>query len=161
MPPLRCKSSMWTSGRLGVLDASEMPPARELHDAALGRELGRRHVDRRPLALIVLVEDVLHRVLGRVRHGVAELLDLVVRVVDAGIDLLDADDLDTFLCDGIEEAVLDLDKELDFEGNPCASEQDVLKALVTRGVALEKFEIAMPSLNEIFIRAVSEGAPDA
>jgi ABC-2 type transport system ATP-binding protein len=39
--------------------------------------------------------------------------------------------------------------------------QDVLKALVTCGVALEKFEIAIPSLNEIFIRAVSEGVPDA
>jgi len=39
--------------------------------------------------------------------------------------------------------------------------QDVLKALVARGVVLEKFEIAMPSLNEIFIRAVSEGAPHA
>jgi ABC-2 type transport system ATP-binding protein len=39
--------------------------------------------------------------------------------------------------------------------------QDVLKALVGRGVVLEKFEIAMPSLNEIFIRAVSEEAPDA
>jgi ABC-2 type transport system ATP-binding protein len=39
--------------------------------------------------------------------------------------------------------------------------QDVLKALVARGVVLEKFEIAIPSLNEIFIRAVSEGAPDA
>ncbi len=39
--------------------------------------------------------------------------------------------------------------------------QDVLEALVARGVVLEKFEIAIPSLNEIFIRAVSEAAPDA
>ena len=39
--------------------------------------------------------------------------------------------------------------------------QDVLKALVARGVVLEKFEIAIPSLDEIFIRAVSEGVPDA
>ncbi|HET7088694.1 MAG TPA: ATP-binding cassette domain-containing protein [Anaerolineae bacterium] len=39
--------------------------------------------------------------------------------------------------------------------------QDVLKALVERGVVLEKFEIAVPSLNEIFIRAVSEEVPDA
>ncbi|HKZ86975.1 MAG TPA: ATP-binding cassette domain-containing protein [Anaerolineae bacterium] len=39
--------------------------------------------------------------------------------------------------------------------------QDVLKALVARGVVLEKFEIAVPPLNEIFIRAVSEGVPDA
>ena len=39
--------------------------------------------------------------------------------------------------------------------------QDVLKALVARDIALEKFEIAIPSLNEIFIRAVSEGGSDA
>ncbi|MDH7490119.1 MAG: ATP-binding cassette domain-containing protein [Anaerolineae bacterium] len=35
--------------------------------------------------------------------------------------------------------------------------QDVLKALVQAGCALEKFEIAVPSLDEIFIRVVGKG----
>lgn len=35
--------------------------------------------------------------------------------------------------------------------------QDVLKALIQAGAVLEKFEIAMPSLDEIFIRVVSKG----
>ncbi len=35
--------------------------------------------------------------------------------------------------------------------------QDVLKELMTGGALLEKFEIAIPSLDEIFIRVVSEG----
>jgi len=40
-----------------------------------------------------------------------------------------------------------------------ASAQDVLKALVERGVILESFEIAMPTLDEIFIQVVQgEGA---
>ena len=37
------------------------------------------------------------------------------------------------------------------------SPQDVLKNLVNSGVALEQFEIAMPTLDEIFIRVVKEG----
>lgn len=35
--------------------------------------------------------------------------------------------------------------------------QDVLRAMLEHGVVLEKFEIAVPSLDEIFIRAVREG----
>ncbi len=35
--------------------------------------------------------------------------------------------------------------------------QDVLKALLGAGVVLEKFEIAVPSLDEIFIRVVGKG----
>lgn len=35
--------------------------------------------------------------------------------------------------------------------------QDVLKALIASGAVLEKFEIAIPSLDEIFIRVVKEG----
>jgi ABC-2 type transport system ATP-binding protein len=35
--------------------------------------------------------------------------------------------------------------------------QDVLQALVAEGIALEKFEIAIPTLDEIFIRVVEEG----
>jgi ABC-2 type transport system ATP-binding protein len=42
---------------------------------------------------------------------------------------------------------------LDSETTP----QDVLQALVTQGIALEKFEIAIPTLDEIFIRVVEEG----
>jgi ABC-2 type transport system ATP-binding protein len=36
--------------------------------------------------------------------------------------------------------------------------QDVLKALLSKGVEVEKFEIAVPTLDEIFIRVVEEGA---
>lgn len=39
-----------------------------------------------------------------------------------------------------------------------ASAQSVLQALVERGIRLEKFEIAMPTLDEIFIQVVTEGA---
>ena len=35
--------------------------------------------------------------------------------------------------------------------------QDILQALVSRNVTLEKFEIAVPRLDEIFIRVVEEG----
>ena len=35
--------------------------------------------------------------------------------------------------------------------------QDVLRALVAQNVILEKFEIAIPTLDEIFIRVVEEG----
>ena len=35
--------------------------------------------------------------------------------------------------------------------------QDILKALTARDIILEKFEIAVPALNEIFIRVVEEG----
>jgi ABC-2 type transport system ATP-binding protein len=35
--------------------------------------------------------------------------------------------------------------------------QDVLQALVAQGVVLERFEIAIPTLDEIFIRVVEEG----
>jgi ABC-2 type transport system ATP-binding protein len=38
-----------------------------------------------------------------------------------------------------------------------ATPQGVLKALLARDVVLEKFEIAVPPLNEIFIRVVGEG----
>jgi len=37
--------------------------------------------------------------------------------------------------------------------------QDVLRALMAHDVALEKFEIAIPALDEIFIRVVQEGNP--
>jgi len=37
------------------------------------------------------------------------------------------------------------------------SPQDVLRALMEQNVVLEKFEIALPSVEEIFIRAVEEG----
>ena len=36
--------------------------------------------------------------------------------------------------------------------------QDVLGALVAQGVAVEKFEIALPTLDEIFIKVVKEGS---
>jgi ABC-2 type transport system ATP-binding protein len=36
--------------------------------------------------------------------------------------------------------------------------QEVLKALLSKGLVVEKFEIAIPTLDEIFIRVVEEGA---
>ncbi len=39
-----------------------------------------------------------------------------------------------------------------------ATPQDVLRSLMAQDVILEKFEIAMPTLDEIFIRVVQEGA---
>jgi ABC-2 type transport system ATP-binding protein len=38
------------------------------------------------------------------------------------------------------------------------SPQDVLQSLVAEGVVLERFEIAIPTLDEIFIRVVEGGA---
>jgi ABC-2 type transport system ATP-binding protein len=40
---------------------------------------------------------------------------------------------------------------------PGTTAQAVLQALMDRGVVVEKFEIALPSVEEIFIRAVEEG----
>ena len=45
--------------------------------------------------------------------------------------------------------------ELFLEGT--TSPQEVLSLLVGKGVAIDRFEISMPSLNEIFIRVVEEG----
>jgi ABC-2 type transport system ATP-binding protein len=42
---------------------------------------------------------------------------------------------------------------------PSTSSQDVLRELVARGVPIEQFEIATPSLDEIFIRVVTENTP--
>jgi ABC-2 type transport system ATP-binding protein len=39
------------------------------------------------------------------------------------------------------------------------SPDDILRALVARGTPVEKFEIALPSLDEIFIRVVEQGLP--
>jgi len=41
------------------------------------------------------------------------------------------------------------------------SPQDVLRTLVTHDVPVEKFEIALPTLDEVFIRVVEEGADHA
>jgi ABC-2 type transport system ATP-binding protein len=38
-----------------------------------------------------------------------------------------------------------------------ATPQDILKGLLAQGVVLEKFEIAIPSMDEIFIRVVGKG----
>jgi ABC-2 type transport system ATP-binding protein len=38
--------------------------------------------------------------------------------------------------------------------SPTTSPQDVLRALVTQNVNIEQFEVAMPTLDEIFIRIV-------
>jgi ABC-2 type transport system ATP-binding protein len=40
---------------------------------------------------------------------------------------------------------------------PGTTAQDVLRALVEDEVAVERFEVAVPTLDEIFIRAVKEG----
>jgi ABC-2 type transport system ATP-binding protein len=40
---------------------------------------------------------------------------------------------------------------------PASSPQDVLKALVARDVVLEQYEVALPSLDEIFIQVVESG----
>lgn len=42
---------------------------------------------------------------------------------------------------------------------PGTSPQDVLRNLISRDVVLEKFEIAVPSVDEIFIRVVAADAP--
>jgi ABC-2 type transport system ATP-binding protein len=39
--------------------------------------------------------------------------------------------------------------------NPQVSPQELLKVLVERGVTLERFEIAIPTLDEIFIQVVT------
>jgi len=43
---------------------------------------------------------------------------------------------------------------------PGTSSQDILHALVERGAIIDQFEIATPTLDEIFIQVVTqEGAP--
>jgi len=42
--------------------------------------------------------------------------------------------------------------------SPEVTEQDVLRALVSQGIPLESFEIAVPTLDEIFIHVVRDGA---
>ena len=44
---------------------------------------------------------------------------------------------------------------------PATTPQDILRTLTARDVILEKFEIAIPSLDEIFIRVVEEGRETA
>jgi len=44
--------------------------------------------------------------------------------------------------------------------SPTTNTQDVLRTLVERGVPIEQFEIAAPSLDEIFIRVVTENRPE-
>ena len=39
---------------------------------------------------------------------------------------------------------------------PETSPQDVLKILVQQGIAIEQFEIAVPTLDEIFIQVVQQ-----
>lgn len=43
---------------------------------------------------------------------------------------------------------------------PHTSTQEVLRLLMERGIAIEQFEIATPSLDEIFIRVVTENRPE-
>lgn len=38
--------------------------------------------------------------------------------------------------------------------------QEILKSILAKGLSLEKFEIAVPTLDEIFIKVVEEGAKD-
>jgi ABC-type uncharacterized transport system ATPase subunit len=43
---------------------------------------------------------------------------------------------------------------------PNVTPQDVLHALMAQQVTVEKFEIAVPTLDEVFVRAVSDSAAD-
>jgi ABC-2 type transport system ATP-binding protein len=39
--------------------------------------------------------------------------------------------------------------------SPGVTPQEVLRSLVAQGIAVEKFEVAIPTLDEIFIRVVT------
>lgn len=57
---------------------------------------------------------------------------------------------------GVKESQADNgDQKLTLMEN--TSPQDILKTLAASGITLEKFEVAVPALNEIFIRVVEEG----
>ena len=61
--------------------------------------------------------------------------------------------------DGIEGVVGSKDhgKYIELFLNGQTSPQDVLKALVGKGVRVDRFEVSTPSLNEIFIQVVEKG----
>ncbi len=58
------------------------------------------------------------------------------------------------------EAVVPLNNSLRLSLSASTSPQEILRSILTKEVTLEKFEIAVPTLDEIFIKVVEEGAKD-
>jgi len=128
-----------------------------------------------------LIKDVLHEMRSdgsailmstHQMHLVEELCDRIV-LIDHGRNVLDGSVADVQRryaghavlvraggdlagLPGVQEiAAHNGDRKLTLAAG--ATPQSVLQALVARNVAIEKFEIALPSLDEVFIRVVGKG----
>jgi ABC-2 type transport system ATP-binding protein len=97
------------------------------------------------ILLINRGRDVLYGPLAEIRRSYSGHA-VLVRVVG-----------DLPLLEGVEAAVPHNDA-VKLTLAPETTPQDVLKALMAQNVVVEQFEIAVPSLDEIFIRVVAEGA---
>jgi ABC-2 type transport system ATP-binding protein len=58
------------------------------------------------------------------------------------------------------DAVVPLNNSLRLSLSASTSPQEILRSILTKEITLEKFEIAVPTLDEIFIKVVEDGAKD-
>lgn len=83
------------------------------------------------------------------------LIDIRRQFVSDGVLVRSTNQLPSSL-PGVREIVPHNSKTL-LRCEPGKTPQDILHTLVEKGIALEQFEIAMPSLDEIFIKVVNAG----
>jgi ABC-2 type transport system ATP-binding protein len=108
-------------------------------------------------------------------HQVEELCDRIV-LIDDGRDVLYGD-LDEIRKENTGhaviirttgelpelqgvDAVVPLNNSLRLSLSASTSPQEILRSILTKEITLEKFEIAVPTLDEIFIKVVEDGAKD-
>jgi ABC-2 type transport system ATP-binding protein len=106
-----------------------------------------------------LVEELCDRIV-LIDHGKVMLYGALaeVRKKFSGNALLVRADRDLPVLSGVER-VEPLNGALKLHLAPGAKPQEILRTLVAKDIALEQFEISMPTLDEIFIRVVQgEGA---
>jgi ABC-2 type transport system ATP-binding protein len=106
-----------------------------------------------------LVEELCDRIV-LIDHGKVMLYGALaeVRKKFSGNALLVRADRDLPVLPGVER-VEPLNGALKLHLAPGAKPQEILRTLVAKGIALDQFEISMPTLDEIFIRVVQgEGA---
>lgn len=108
-------------------------------------------------------------------HQVEELCDRIV-LIDDGRDVLYGD-LDEIRKENTGhaviirttgelpelqgvDAVVPINNSLRLSLSASTSPQEILRSILTKEITLEKFEIAVPTLDEIFIKVVEDGAKD-
>jgi ABC-2 type transport system ATP-binding protein len=106
-----------------------------------------------------LVEELCDRIV-LIDHGkvmlYGELADIRRQFSGHAVRVRSADPLPALK--GVER-VTPVNGAVQLELAPGAQPQEILRALVTKGVNLEQFEISMPTLDEIFIRVVQGEVP--